>query len=221
MAATLSAGLSLRWLRDVIWQGTEPGRAAEYAEITEAASGAPPGAEGLFFLPYLAGERTPWMDAEARGGFIGLDLRHGRAHLTRAVMEGVVYALRQGLDLMLAQGLEPGLEPGIACERIAASGGGSRHPLWLSLQADIFNRPVYRTQTEEAAASGAALLAGVGTGVFPDLPTACRHFVRWEETPTLPDPQRASFYEDAYHSFCQLYPALQKAKRSTNYTKTP
>jgi len=171
--------------------------------MAEAAAGAPPGAEGLFFLPYLAGERTPLMDPEARAGFVGLSLRHGRPHLTRAVMEGVVYSLRQGLDLMLAQGN--------ACERIVASGGGSRHPLWLQLQADIFNRPVYRTQTVEAAAAGAALLAGVGAGLFPDLEAASRLFVRWETTPVLPDPERAAFYEEAYRSFCQLYPALQKA----------
>ena len=193
-AAILSAGLSLRWLRDSVLTGMT------YAGLADAAAEVPPGADGLFFLPCLAGERTPHMDPAARGAFVGLTLRHGKAHLARAVMEGVVLALRQGLELML--------ELGAPAERLVASGGATNHPLWIQLQADIFNRPIYRTRTVEAAACGAAMLAGAGLGVYTDVHDACRKAVRWQEEPVLPDPERAARYDEAYRTFCRLYPAL-------------
>jgi xylulokinase len=158
----------------------------------------------LIFLPYLAGERTPHMDPEAKGGFHGLTLRHGQGHLVRAVMEGVVFALRQGLELML--------DLGVPAARIVASGGGTQHPLWLQLQADIFNRPIHQTKTREAAAVGAALLAGVGAGIYGDAPTACRQAVRWSERVIDPQPDRAERYDKAYRTFCQLYPALKSVR---------
>ena len=116
-AAMLSAGLSLKWLRDNVMPGST------YQDLADAAALVPPGAEGLFFQPYLAGERTPHMDPKARGSFVGLTLRHGRGHLARVVMEGVVFGMRQGLDLML--------DLGVDAERIVASGGATQHPLWL------------------------------------------------------------------------------------------
>ena len=194
MAAILSAGLSLTWLRDEVLTNST------YQEMADAAAGIPAGAEGLFFLPYLAGERTPHMDPTARAIFVGLTLRHGRAHMIRAAMEGVVFALRQGLELML--------EMGVAVQRVVASGGGARHPLWLQLQADIFNRPIYRTRTTEAAAVGAALLAGVGAGIFPDAETACRSTVVWVDQITRPARDHIDLYDAAYRKFCQLYPLL-------------
>ncbi len=193
-AAILAAGLSLRWLRDNILDGKS------YQALADAAASVPPCAEGLFFLPHLAGERTPHMDPGATGAFVGLTLRHGRDHLTRAVMEGVVFALRQGLELMLALG--------VPAERIVASGGATAHPLWLQLQADILNRPIYRTTTVEAAAVGAALLAGVGAGVYPDIREACRRTVTWRDEVVQPVPANVVIYEDAYRTFCRLYPAL-------------
>ncbi len=193
-AAILAAGLSLRWLRDNVFIGMG------YGEIADAAAEIPPGAEGLYFLPHLAGERTPHMDPTATGAFVGLTLRHTRAHMARAVIEGVVFALRQGLELML--------ELGAPAERIVASGGATAHPLWLALQADIYKRPIYRTRTVEAAATGAALLAGVGAGVFSDLQTACARTVAWDDAIIMPDAKRADFYDKAYRTFCKLYPAL-------------
>jgi xylulokinase len=194
-AATLAAGLSLRWLRDNVLQGWS------YAALADAAAEVPPGSERLFFLPYLAGERTPHMDPQATGAFVGLTLRHAREHLARAVMEGVVFALRQGLDLMLQQ-------VGVSAERIVASGGATAHPLWLQLEADIFNRPIYRTATIEAAAVGAALLAGVGAGVYAGALEASRRTVVWCDEIIDPVPENAGRLAEAYQTYCQLYPAL-------------
>lgn len=202
MGAILSAGLSLKWLRDRIF-GDEP-----YQAMAQAASDIPPGAEGLFFLPYLAGERTPHMDPEAQGAFVGLTLRHHRGHLVRAVMEGVVLALRDGFELML--------QLGIPVVRVVASGGGTRHPLWLQLQADILNRPIYQTQTEEAAAVGAALLAGVGTQLFADAWEACRRSVRWRTAVVQPNPENVARYDAAFLTYRRLYPALKAAQGGTD-----
>jgi xylulokinase len=199
MAATLSAGLSLRWLRDNVFEHKS------YQALAEMAAEAPPGCEGLFFLPYLAGERTPHMDPEARGAFIGLSLRTHRGYLVRAVMEGVVLALRQGFELMM--------ELGVPAARVVASGGATGHPLWLQLQADILNRPIYQTGTEEAAAVGAALLAGVGVGIFPDAYAACRGIVRWRDEVVHPIPENASLYDAAYESYRQFYPALSAVQK--------
>ncbi|HZD57775.1 MAG TPA: xylulokinase [Anaerolineales bacterium] len=195
MAAILSAGLALKWLRDQVLVDLT------YQEMADLAAGIGPGAEGLFFLPYLAGERTPHMDPQARGGFIGLTLRHGRAHLVRAVMEGVVFALRQGLELIL--------ELGVPVERVLAAGGATNHPLWLQLQADIFNRPVYRTWSAEAAALGAALLAGVGVGVFPDARSACSQVVRLREEVVSPNGANTALYREAYLKYCEIYPRIK------------
>ena len=195
MAAILSAGLSLRWLRDSLLVGLT------YQQMADLAARVPPGAEGLFFLPYLAGERTPHMDPQASGGFVGLRLHHGRAHLVRAVMEGVVFALRQGLDLIL--------ETGVPVDRVVASGGGTHHPLWLQLQADIFNRPIYHTFSEEAAALGAAILAGIGIGVFPDAQMACKQVVQLRKEVFMPDRESVSRYQEVYASYLKLYPRLK------------
>ena len=192
--AMLSAGLSLSWLRDQVLG------VASYDEIVDEAQGVQPGADGLLFQPYLAGERTPHMDPRARGSFVGLTRRHTRAHLARAVMEGVVFGMRQGLDVMLSLG--------VPVDRIVASGGATRHPLWLQLQADIYDRPIHRTASGEAAAMGAALLAGVGVGLFADAQTAIRGAVRWHEGVVLPDPGRANLYQRYYQLYCDLYPAL-------------
>jgi xylulokinase len=193
-AAILAAGLSLRWLRDNVLEGWS------YAALADAAARIPPGSERLFFLPHLAGERTPHMDPQATGAFVGLTLRHSREHMARAVMEGVVFALRQGLELMA--------ELGVLVERIVASGGATAHPLWLQLQADIFNRSIHRTATIEAAAVGAALLAGVGTGLYPDAMEACRRTVAWRDEIIDPVIENVARYEEAYGTFCRLYPAL-------------
>jgi xylulokinase len=199
MAAILSAGLSLKWLRDNILE------TQSYQALAEMAAAVPPGAEGLFFLPHLAGERTPHMDPLAQGAFIGLTLRHHRGHVARAVMEGVVLALRQGFGLMQ--------ELDVPVERVVASGGGTNHPLWLQLQADILNQPIYRTFTEEAAATGAALLAGVGVGVYTDAHAACSQTVRWLDKVIHPNPANVAHYDTAFQTYCQFYPALKGVQK--------
>ena len=196
-AATLSAGLSLRWLRDQLWPGSD------YAGLAEAAQGVEAAQEGLFFLPHLAGERTPHLDSSVRGLFAGLSLSHQRAHLTRAVMEGVVFSLRQGLDALTTAGAP--------FEGLLLAGGALRHPLWVRLAADILGQAVFTTEREEITACGAAMLAGVGSGVYADVRAAVQQAVPPLGQPVLPDPQRAERYTQAYARYCRLYPALRQA----------
>jgi xylulokinase len=193
MAVTLSAGASLRWWRDIL------GGRMTYDDLSELAGSAPPGADGLFFLPYLTGERTPHLDPNARGAFVGLRAHHSKAHLTRAVMEGVVFSLRDGLDIM--RGL------GVDVRRARATGGGARSAFWRQLQADIFNLPVERTIADEGPAYGAALLGGVASGVYRDVHQAASR-VRLAEGINEPDTDRVRQYQSIYGTFRQLYPAL-------------
>ena len=194
-AAMLTAGMSLRWLRDTL--GGEVG----YKALADAAAQVTAAQEGLFFLPYLSGERTPHMNPRARGAFIGLTLSHNRAHLARAVMEGVVFALRQGLELV--EGV-----PG-RCDQVLVSGGAAAHPLWLRLMADIFQRPLVVPESGETTASGAALLAGVGAGLYADLPAALAARGSLPGRAVLHDPAAAGKYEVGYRYFQALYPALK------------
>jgi xylulokinase len=196
-AAILSAGLSLRWLRDQLWPG------ASYAALADGALAVESALDGLFFLPFLNGERTPYMEPALRAGFIGLGLRHGQKHMVRAAMEGVVFALRQGLELMQALGTP--------AERLVASGGAARHPLWLQLLADIFNRPVYVSTNREQGmesdsgadtARGAAILAGVGAGVYVDGWEAVRVAAAQPVLGAVPDPARVEQYRAAYEMYC-------------------
>lgn len=192
-AATLSAGLSLRWLRSIAGE-------AGYQQMADAAAGIPPGSEGLLFAPFLQGERTPYMDAQIRGSWVGLSIRHGLAHLTRSVMEGVVFSIRCGLELISKQA---GPFP-----LIHASGGATRHPLWLQLLADICGKPVVTIQTPEPAASGAAMLAGIGTGVFLNFDDAVSRVVRKAE-PIHPNPANISRYEEQFQLYQTLYEHLK------------
>ena len=198
MGAILSAGLSLRWLRQV----TGLARAADaYATLSAESATIPPGADGLIFLPYLSGERTPHMDPLARGGFIGLSSYHSRGHLARAVMEGVAMALRQTLEISLSLSGQ--------VERIIAAGGGAESAVWRQIQADVFGLPLQQSLLTEQASVGAALLAGVGTGVYPDLATACDQVVRYGPV-TEPNPARHARYSELYARFTQLYPLLRE-----------
>jgi xylulokinase len=194
LAATLSAGLSLRWLRDNLFMGTS------YQELADSAYEVKD-TEGLFFLPHLAGERTPYMDPESRGCFWGMTLRHHRGHFIRAVMEGVVFSLREGLDIIQ--------ETGVPIERVVASGGGTHHRLWLELTANVFNRPIYQTKNFESSAHGAAMLAGIGTGIYPDAGTACEKAVHWSNQVVLPQAGEHERTEKLYTQFLKLYPALK------------
>ncbi len=202
MGVMLSAAGSFRWYRDTLAaveraQEAETGRDA-YDILTEAAAEVAPGCEGLIFLPYLTGERTPYPDPNARGVFFGLTLRHGKAHLTRAVLEGVSYGLLDSLELMRALGL--------SIEQVRASGGGARSSLWRQILADVFDAEIVTVNVTEGAAYGAALLAGVGAEVYPDVSAACEAAIQLtgqtEPGPAVP------VYADYYPRYRALYPAL-------------
>jgi xylulokinase len=208
MAVSLSAGGSFRWLRDLFTQAfqmaSRPGE-LDYTQITAGAAAVEPGAEGLIFLPYLTGERTPHLDPYARGALIGLTARHTAAHVARAVMEGVVFALRDGLEIMRALD--------VPVEQIRATGGGGRSALWRQMQADIYGVEVVTLKAEEGPAYGAALLAGVGSGVYADVNAAVQQCVAVAGA-TQPDAGNQKAYERAYASFTRLYPALKDEMRA-------
>lgn len=194
MGVTLSAGGSLSW-----WRGTT---GKGYDELVAAASEVPPGAEGLLFLPYLTGERTPHLDPEARGAFVGLTSRHGLEHMTRAVMEGVVFSLRDAMEIMRGLGVPVG--------QVRATGGGARSALWRQLQADVYGEPIRRTTADEGPAYGAALLGGVAAGVYADVGEASSVLGLREET-TEPDEERVKVYEELYGVYRSLYGANREA----------
>ena len=194
MGVMLNAAGSLRWLRDAIAPGTS------FDELTAEASRWSPGVEGLTFLPYLQGERTPHADPDARGSFTGLSLRHDRGALVRAVLEGVAYGLRDSLELLRELGVEP--------VKGRVSGGGARSRLWLEIVASALGLPLELTVVEEGSAYGAALLAGVAGGVFADARAAVEACVRAGET-VEPNVDWAPAHEAGYARFRALYPALR------------
>jgi len=198
MGVMLSAAGSLRWLRDVAAPGGDYGALVAEAERWE------PGVEGLTFLPYLSGERTPHADPNARGAFIGLSQRHDRGALVRAVLEGVAFGLRDSLELLARIGVQ--------AEVGRVSGGGSRSSLWLRIVASVLGLPLERTAVEEGAAYGAALLGGVAAGTFADVHEAVGACVKPTET-VEPDPEWVEVYESQYESFRALYPALRRLER--------
>ncbi|MGZ4346257.1 MAG: xylulokinase [Gaiellaceae bacterium] len=194
MGVMLSAAGSLRWLRDVL------APRGGYDELTAAAEAWPAGTEGLTFLPYLAGERTPHADPHARAAFAGLTLRHDRGALIRAVLEGVAYGLRDSLELLRELGVDP--------RDGRVSGGGARSELWLRILASVLGLPIRRATADEGSAYGAALLGGVAAGVFRDVHEAVATCVRLLD-PVDPDPEWVDAYEQGYRRFKLLYPALR------------
>ena len=194
MGVMLSAAGSMSWFRHALAPDADHDRLDADAEAWE------PGAEGLLFAPYLAGERTPHADPNARGAFVGLSLRHDRGALVRSIFEGVACGLRDSLELL--RGLGCTVEVG----RI--SGGGARSPLWVKIVASVLDIPIQRTAVEEGAAYGAALLAGVASGVFGDVREAVDACVRIRDE-TEPDPDWARRYAEGYERFRALYPALR------------
>lgn len=200
MGVMLSAAGSLRWLRDAIAPGTP------YEDLVAGADEVEAGAEGLLFLPYLTGERTPHPDPEARGAFVGLTVRHDLRHLTRAVLEGVAFGLRDGLDLMTGAGLETPTQ-------IRASGGGIKSALWRQILADVLEAEIVTVATEEGAAYGAALLAGVGAGWFSDVDEACGAVVSVE--PSATPSAQVPVYSESHARYRQLYPALRPTFHAT------
>lgn len=193
MGAALSSGASLKWLAKNVLENDD------FAALDAAASKTPPMGGGLFFLPYLTGERTPHLDPDARGVFWGLTPEHTRAHLVRAVMEGVLFSLRECLEIITGLGLP--------CERIIASGGGSNSPFWLQMQADMLNRPVMRSAMNEQACFGAAITAGVGSGIYTDFIQATDLLVRMSGETFSPVAATASQYEKGFSLYKKLYSA--------------
>lgn len=204
MAVTQAAGLSFRWLRDHLglpemalerW-----GAADAYDLLAAEAAGAPPGSEGLLFLPYLQGERAPHLDPLARGGWIGLTARHDRHSLIRAVLEGVAYSLRDCFAIIREQGLP--------IEQVRITGGGARGALWRHILADVLETELATTQAQEGPSFGAALLAGVAAGLYPSVEAACAATVRLGVR-AAPDEANASLYRQYYPIYQELYPALK------------
>jgi xylulokinase len=193
MGVMLSAAGSLRWFRDA-------SGGADYGELLSEAARWEPGAEGVLFQPYLAGERTPHADPDARGAFVGLELRHDRGAMTRAVLEGVAYGLRDSLELLR--------ELGVEAEVGRVSGGGARSDLWLEIVASVLGIPLERTAATEGSAYGAALLAGVAGGIFADVHEAVASCVR-TTSQTDPTPAWRDRYDDGYRAYAALYPALR------------
>jgi xylulokinase len=195
MGVMLSAAGSLRWYRDTFAQG-EP-----YESLLAPAAEIPADSDGLLFLPYLTGERTPHPDPLARSAFVGLTIRHGMAHLTRAVLEGVAFGLRDAFELIKTSGVTE-------IEQVRVSGGGTRSFLWRQILANVLATELVTVNTNEGAAYGAALLAGVGVGHWPDVDSACQATIRITEqiTPSVEVSQR---YDKAYELYRGLYPALK------------
>ncbi len=194
MGVMLSAAGSLRWFRDVM------APESSFGELVDGAASIEAGSEGLVFLPYLSGERTPHPDPEARGAFVGLTVRHDIRHLTRAVLEGVAYGLRDGFDLMMEAGLS-------LPDRIRASGGGMRSRLWRQILADVLETPLDSVNTTEGPAYGAALLAGVGQGWWDSVANATQAVVRSQ--PLAVPGDKVGTYREGHLRFRELYPALR------------
>jgi xylulokinase len=204
MGVSLSGGGSLQWFRNTLCQAevetAQKKKTSAYEMIAAEAAQIPPGSEGLFFLPYLSGERTPHADPDARACFIGLTLKHGRGHMVRAIMEGVAYAMRDSLAIIR--------ELDVPVKQIRASGGGSKSQLWKQIQADVFGQKVVTINAEEGPAYGVALLAAVGGGAFKNVEEACKATIRVvKETPT--NKQAVSHYDRGFPIYQQLYRSLR------------
>ena len=204
MGVTLAAGGSLQWFRNAVCQTlmnvSRRQKIDAYDVLTEEAAVTPPGAEGLFFLPYLAGERTPHADPLARGAFVGLTLRHSRGHLVRAILEGVTYSLRDCLAIMEGQRL--------AVKQIRATGGGAKSRFWRQMQADVLGKTVVSMAADEGPAYGVALLAAVGAGEFNDIAEACDATVKTTGE-IKPRAAAGRYYDKGFLVYQQLYLSLR------------
>jgi xylulokinase len=209
MGVTQAAGLSLRWFRDRFGAGAASageGEAAAgdgrdaYEILCEEAGGAPPGADGVLWTPYLMGERTPHLDPQARAALVGLTMSHTRAHVVRAILEGVAFSLRDTLTIFA--------EMDVPVRGIKLGGGGARSALWRQIQADVYGQTIESVEAEEGAAYGAALLAGVGGGAWSTVDEACEACVRVRAR-VEPDAARASLMNERYRVYRAVYPALR------------
>ncbi len=199
MGVTQAAGLSLRWFRD-----TFGATADAYDQLTAEASRVPAGSNGVLWAPYLMGERTPHLDPDARGALVGLAAIHGRPHIVRAILEGVAFSLKDTLEIFA--------EMRVPVRIIRLGGGGARSQLWRQIQADIYEHQVEIVAADEGAAYGAALLAGVGAGLWPDVDTACNFAVKVGSR-TAANPANALVLRESYGRYRRLYPALKTIEK--------
>lgn len=200
MGVTQAAGLSLRWFRDLVMRD-HPGEGGDpYDRLTAEAAMAPPGADGLLWAPYLMGERTPHLDANARGALAGVTASHTRAHVARAILEGVAFSLKDTFTIFG--------EMNVPVKRIRLGGGGARSPLWRQIQADVYGYDVEIVEAEEGAAYGAAILAGVGAKIWPSVDAACEAVVRVAER-IRANAANVAVMEAGYKAFRRIYPAMK------------
>ena len=193
---TLAAGQSLKWFREQLGNGSS------YDELTNEAASVPSGSDGAVWLPYLMGERTPHLDPNARAAFVGLTASHTRGHLTRAVMEGVAFSLREAIDIFR--------ELGAPINEIRLGGGGARSSLWQQIQADAYGQTVATIQADEGAAFGAAILAGVGVGAWNSVDEACATSIKIDKE-IKPNPASTDALEKNYKAYKMLHAALTPA----------
>ena len=194
MGVTQGAGLSLQWFRNQLAPGID------YDRLTEEAAASPAGSQGLFWLPYLMGERTPHLDATARAAWVGLTARHTRADIIRSVIEGVSFSQKDGLDIIEGMGVE--------VESVRLSGGGARSAFWRQLMSNILGKRVVTLDTQEGSAYGAALLAVTGTGAYGTVEECCRVAIR-EAAEVRPEPERTQAYAQLHRVYQAIYPALR------------
>jgi xylulokinase len=209
MGVTQAAGMSFKWLRDSLF-AAEVATAEELGVpanklLDDIAARVPAGADRLVYLPYLMGERTPHLDSDARGAFIGLTPSHGKPEMLRAVLEGVVYSLRDCLEIIRGLGAEP--------ENIIAAGGGANSKLWRQIMADCFGLPINVSATTEGGALGVAILAGVGAGIYKSVEDACASIIGVAGT-TAPDASKKPVYDAGYAVYDAIYPALKDVYKS-------
>ncbi|MFC1558680.1 FGGY-family carbohydrate kinase, partial [candidate division KSB1 bacterium] len=204
MGVVLQAGGSFKWFRDTLAieeieaakkENTDP-----YNILFNKAVNVPIGSEGLLFLPYLSGERTPHQDGKARGAWVGLTLTHSKEHLVRAVIEGITFAMRDSVELMRTLGIE--------VSQVRIIGGGAKNPLWRQMQADVYNAEVVTVSSEEGPAFGAAILAGTGAGIYSDVRDAADEVIKPVDS-YIPNPENVKIYEEYYQIFRELYPSLK------------
>jgi xylulokinase len=198
MGVTQAAGLSLRWFRDQF--GCANGTAESYDSLMKEAAKAPAGCDGLLWAPYLMGERTPYLDATARGMLVGLTASHTRAHVIRSILEGVAFSLRDTFTIFN--------EIQVPVSNVRLGGGGARSELWRQIQADVYGKAVETVEAEEGAAYGAAILAGVGAKVWPSVDVACQSVVRVARR-LSPKAEDTQTMEKAYKAYRRMYPAMK------------
>jgi xylulokinase len=199
MGVTQAAGLSLRWIRDQFGGGADGGDAA-YERLVAEAADAPVGSDGVLWVPYLMGERTPHCDPNVRAALLGLAAQHARGHVVRAVLEGVAFSLRDTFEIFD--------ELRLPIVSVRVGGGGARSAVWRQIQADTYGRAVQTVKAEEGAAYGAAILAGVGAGIWPSVDDACDAIVSTAST-TNPDLERVGVLNERYEQYKRVYPALR------------